>query len=169
MGRKRRFPITSHMVKQSLHVVIVRAGENNADSGGTNLRIRRAVVIDSAAVVEKAVQWAVEVDIELKGGGRPVTVRIEDLGAYASVPRSRIDAAMRGYLSVEIIRKVAAKCGLTALTRWLDAGGERWLRAMLGQRHAYVHSLSLSIPLDIRACRTADAVLFAVLDGHTIE
>lgn len=55
MGRKRRFPITSHMVKQSLHVVIVRAGENNADSGGTNLRIRRAVVIDSAAVVEKAV------------------------------------------------------------------------------------------------------------------
>ena len=157
------------MVRRSLHGIMVVAAENDADSGGTNLRMKRAIVIESAGVVENAMKWRRELMIELEGGGERVTVRIEDMGVDASVPKALIDTAMEGYLSVDAIRRMATKYKMTALTRWLDEGGEEKLRAMLGQRHAYVHSLSRSMPRDVRASRTADAVLFAVLDGRTID
>ena len=54
MARRRyRFPITSHMVLLSLHDIMVRAAENRAESGGVIQRIRRSIVIESAAVIEK--------------------------------------------------------------------------------------------------------------------
>ena len=171
MARRRyRFPITSHMVRQSRHDVMVRAAENKADSGGTNLRIKRSVVIESSGVVEKNMQLELEEWLESKGrGGERVTVRIEDMGVDADVLRSRLDAAGEIRLSARAVREVAGKCGLPALTEWLDAGGEQRVNASMGQRHGFVHSLSHEEPDDVGACDTAEGVSLAALDGRPID
>ena len=168
--RKYRFPITSHMVLHSRHDVMVRAAENKADSGGTNLRIKRSIVIESAGVVEKNMQLELEEWLESEGGGgERVTVRIEDMGVDADVLRSRLDSAMGIRLSARAVREVADKCGLCALTEWLNAGGEQRVDAAMGQRHGFVHSLSHEEPDDVGACDTAEGVSLAALDGRPID
>ena len=170
MARRRyRFPLTSHMMRQSPHDIMVRAAENMADSGGTNLRIKRSIVGDSSTVVEKFIQWRLEIKLESENGGRRVTVRIEDIGADASVPKARIDAAMSIYLNARTVRRVASRCRLRVLVQWIDGGGYLCLEIMFGQRHAHTHSLSHDDPDDVGACRTANAVMRAGLDDRPLD
>ena len=175
--RKYRFPITSRIVLLALHDIMVKAAENKADSGGVILRIRRSIVIESAAVIEKIIQWALERKMKSEGGGKGGkggkggerdTVRIEDMGVDADVPRSRLDAAMRGGLSAAAVRSAAATCELPALARLMDRGGAQRVDAMMNQRHGYVHWLSHEEPDDIGACDTAENVVRAVLDGSPL-
>ncbi len=170
MARRRyRFPLTSHMMRQSPHDIMVRMAENKADSGGVILRIKRSIVADSATAVEKFTQWRLEIKLESENGGKRITVRIEDIGVDASVPRARIDAAMGIYLNAKAVRRVAVRCGLGGLLLWIDGGGLQRLEAMLRERHAHIHSFSHEYPDDVGACRTAEAVLRAGLDDRPID
>lgn len=168
--KRYRYPITSHMVLQSRHDILVRTAENKADSGGSRPRDKRSILGDSGTIVEKALQGEVELHRGKRDGGGSVDVRIEDIGEEASVPAARIDAAMHVRLTVGAARDAAVECGLDALLRMLDCeGGARRLGGMLDDRHAHVHSLSHSIPDDVAACLTTDAVLVAIFDGRPAD
>lgn len=109
--KRYRYPITSHMVLQSRHDILVRAAENKADAGGTRLRDKRSIPGDSGTVVEKALQGEVELHRGKKGGGGRVDVRIEDIGEEASVSAARLDAAMHVRLTVGAVRDAAVGAG----------------------------------------------------------
>lgn len=173
VARRYRFPITSHIVGQNEHDTMVRAAENDADSGTIDRRIKRLIVIESATVSEKSVQHRVEKKMESEGegggkGGASDTVHIKDRGEYADVPRSRIEAARLGLLSADAIRLAAGRYEMGALARWMDEGGAQKVDAMMDQRHGFVHSLSHEEPDAVGACRTANAVLRNTLDDRPI-
>ena len=171
MGRDRyRYPITSHMIKQGLHDAIVRAAENKSESGGTNPRIKRSIVIESMSVVEMIMKDAIEEYRRRRGGDKPVDVFVEDVGAEASVPQARIDAAMQVRMTLAAFRDAAVQCRMRPMVELLDSkDGSQGVKSMADQRHGYIHSFSRDPADDGAACRTVDAMLVAAFDGRPAE
>ena len=168
MGRFRRgFPLTSHMITQSMLGVLIRMAEIKSLVGRMEPYIKRAIVVETVIFLEQFLRLIAE---ELTGGkgGRTDEV-VADVGERVSVRDARVSAVYTTFQSRKAVENIAERLRIEALARWLRDGGGAMLDMLYWTRHSLVHTVGLVRFDAARMFAAGESLVHALLAGRPRE